>query len=148
MSNLIFGVLFAGVGVALLARVVLDVVSSMASRDWPAIPGRIMDARLERSGGGEGVTYRSIVSYAYSVSGSAHTAARVRYGDWLEIAWSGPAKRIVQRYSARKDVVVRYNPNDPSEAVLEPGLSAFLLGGLALAVFFIAAGVLVMRLDE
>ena len=101
----------------------------------------ILVSDLQRSRDTEGgSTYRSDVSYSYEVSGREFVAARTRFGDRLELSWSAPALRIVRRYPKSSRVLVHYDPDEPSEAVLEPGVTLYVFGGLMFGAIFALLG--------
>lgn len=94
----------------------------IASR-WPTVPGRVTSAellegpvlgRVRRT-----TSHRAAVSYVYEVAGKQWTSSRVFFGDEAFIAGRGPERRA-DRYETGGAVQVYYNPEDPSQAVLEP----------------------------
>ena len=105
-----------------------------------------MVADLQRSRDSDsGPTYRAEIGYRYNVGEREFVGSRARFGDRIYLSWSKPALRLVRKYRVGTEVDVHFNPNDPSEAVLEPGLSGLVLAGLAFGSVFVAMGVLVLR---
>ena len=101
---------------------------------------------MQRSSDSDGgITYRPEVTYHYTVDGREHLASRTRFGDRFGISFSAPAVRTVRRYPVGSSVTVRYNPEDPAEAVLEPGLNGFVLGSAALAFLFVAIAIWMLK---
>lgn len=90
---------------------------------WPTASGRITGAELE-----EGpmmgrfvrtVSHRAAITYAYQVGGREWRSKRVFFGD--EAFATGTAARDrVRKYEPESTVQVYYDPDDPSQAVLEP----------------------------
>lgn len=76
--------------------------------------------------------YRANIRYEYAVNGESHESDIWRFGakiSWL--SWPSVAARATARYPFGKSVTVFYNPNNPSDAVLEPGTidwTGFVLG--------------------
>jgi hypothetical protein len=129
------------IGAVLTVRCVLDVLSAVLSHRWPRTTGTIIASEVERSRDVEGgVSYRAHVTYRYVVDGRELEASRIRFGDRLEVSWSAPAAGTVGRYPVGTAVSVRYNPHDPKDAVLEPGINGLLLGSAVVAVPFLAVG--------
>lgn len=93
-----------------------QLLRARASRGWPTAEGRIVhssrDDAWEKS--------RARIRYTYVVDGRAFAGSRVSFDD----AHGPRAWSIVQRYSEGQGVDVRYAPEDPSVAVLEPGPNA------------------------
>lgn len=140
---------FVAVGAGLTVRSVLDIISAVVSKRWPRTSGTVIVSDLQRSRDSDrGVSYRPEVTYRYSVDGRELVASRTRFGDGLELSWSAPAVRTVCRYPVGASVTVRYNPHEPEEAVLEPGLNGLLLGGTALAAIFTAIAVWMVTFIE
>lgn len=116
------------------------------SEAWPRTSGEIVHAEVEehvtvrRDKDGErtstDISYASNIAYTYRVAGREHQGQRVRW-DWeLERT---DAEATVARYPVGSGVTVYYDPDDPANAVLEPGGAAYgyqvLIG---LGVFFLA----------
>lgn len=88
-----------------------------AAKQWPSTIGIVFASSVERR-----PTHRrryanyAIVRYSYQVGERTYQNAKVSLGS----AASGlAAKRVVARYPVGAQVMVFYNPQDPSEAVLE-----------------------------
>jgi len=127
----IFPWIFVLIGVALLVFGVRGVSRAKASEGWPKVQGRILSSEVERSrsssrGSGSNrsrssTTYRAEILYEFKVEGVIYNGNRVAYGDYGS---SGPqhARRIVNRYPVDHEVQVFYQPGQPEECLLEPGL--------------------------
>lgn len=122
-------VIFLLIGIGLTAIALLRINQALESESWPVAEGRI---------GAMGATAKSArIEVAYEVAGRSFaitlesTAITGRAlgpeGEW---AW------MQQHYKAGQQVSVAYDPDDPANAILEPGLTAYaavpLIGGLAL----------------
>jgi hypothetical protein len=130
--ELVFGLVFVAFSAALTIRSVLDIISAVISKRWPRTTGTVIDSDVQSSRDLDGdVSYRAAVTYCYTVEGRELVARRTCFGDHLELSWRTPAVRTVRRYPVGASVTVRYNPHDPEEAVLEPGLNRFVCGGAA-----------------
>ena len=127
----IFPWIFVLIGVALLVFGVRGVSRAKASEGWPKVQGRILSSEVERSrsssrGSGSNrsrssTTYRAEILYEFKVEGVIYNGNRVAYGDYGS---SDPqhARRIVNRYPVDHEVQVFYQPGQPEECLLEPGL--------------------------
>jgi len=136
---------FAVVGSGFSIWSIVNLISALSSRRWPSTSGVVVVSDLQRSWDSDGtIEYRPELSYRYTVQGSEFVASRARFGDRLSINWSGPAVRIVTKYPVGKVVSVRYNPDDPGEAVLEPGLNALIFVGIAFGLVFLLFGLLIL----
>jgi uncharacterized protein DUF3592 len=120
------------------------------STSWPTAKGTIVssdvheDREWDNNTGRERKSYGAQVHYTYVVDGKTIEGTRVAFGDYASEN-SEHAQGIVDRYPRGKDVTVYYQPEDPSEGLLEPGLlaQAWVLPGLGLGVL-IFGGFLVL----
>lgn len=113
--------------------------NALASESWPSVNGRLTDVRLwgkRRIDGEMKEAEKLIVEYEYEIDGLKYTGTSATfytlvYPETLE---------FFKHYPKGSDVKIYYNPKDPVESVLIPGLkknqpySEFILGGLGIAV--------------
>jgi hypothetical protein len=134
------------VGTTIVIWTAWNVVSALLSRGWPHVTGTIVVSDLQRVKDTDGgYTYRPEVTYHYTVAGKEFVASRVAFGDRISLGWSAPAVKTVRRYRAGTSVVVRYNPNEPGEAVLQPGVHWLLPVAVLFGATFIAFGIFALR---
>ena len=135
-------------GIIVLFFGLRSMLSASASKGWPSSSGRIEISRVEDHSSSDGTTYHAEVAYIFSVDGIQHRSNRVAYGDYGS---SDPehAQEIVNRYPAGSIVDVFYNPQKPSEAVLETGIKgqAYFLPSLG-ACFAIVGGLMLWGLPK
>ena len=107
-----------------------------AVRQWPSTMGAVNASYLERRSSSEsGYTNYPVVQYSYQIGGQAYKGAKIAPGP--EVGGTGAGK-VVARYPAGAQVMVFYNPQSPSDAVLETKAPAQWLLWLILIVFDIA----------
>jgi len=139
----VVGVVFAAIGGGILAWSIVNCIYAVLSRRWPQVTGVIVVSDLQRSSDADGgYSYRPEVSYRYFVNREEFVARRTRFGDRLQLSWSAPAVRIISRYRVGAVVSVHYNPDDPADAVLEPGLNDLLFAAATFGGIFATLGVL------
>ena len=84
---------------------------------WPSTMGTVLMSNLEARHSSEGGwTNYPVVQYSYQAGGQAYQGSRIAPGP--EVGGSGAGK-VVARYPAGAQVMVFYNPQNPSDAVLE-----------------------------
>ena len=104
-----------------------------AVSQWPSTMGMVIASYLERRSSGEGgSTNYPVVQYSYQVNGQPYQSAKLAPGP--EMGGTGAGK-VVERYPAGAQVMVFYNPQNPSDAVLEKKAPAQWLMWLLLIVF-------------
>lgn len=114
----------AGGGLILLGVLISDAPTMIVSTRWPTSEGSIIRSSLLATSvrGWEGEYYRSepkaFISFQYSVNGILYSSADVNS---IRSPFHLYPPGYVSRYPVGMDVLVHYNPSDPSEAVLEPG---------------------------
>jgi len=104
-----------------------------AVSQWPSTMGTVMMSTIEQRSSSEGgYTDYPVVQYSYQVGGQAYQSHKLAPGP--EVGGSGAGK-VVARYPAGAQVMVFYNPQNPSDAVLERKAPAQWLMWLLLVIF-------------
>lgn len=145
------GVLFAGFFVLIMLLLGALLVSlglftlqrhSVAIR-WPLAPGviEVSEVAAERHFKNN-LMYRPVVRYRYSAPGGPYVGEKMANTGKLYTR-EEQAKKIAAQYPVGSTVMARYNPADPSEAVLERGASGgiwLVCFGLLCLIFPVTAG--------
>jgi hypothetical protein len=104
-----------------------------AVSEWPSTMGTVNTSYLERRSSSEGgSTNYPVVQYSYLIGGQGFQSTKLAPGP--EVGGTGAGK-VVERYPAGAQVMVFYNPQNPSEAVLERKAPAQWLMWLLLVIF-------------
>lgn len=104
-----------------------------AVSQWPSTMGTVTSSYLEqRHSSDSGYTNYPVVEYSYQVGGQSHQGMKIAPGP--EVGGTGAGK-VVARYPAGAQVMVFYNPQNPSEAVLETKAPAQWIMWLILVIF-------------
>lgn len=92
--------------------------------DWQSTMGMVTHSSIEwrRGSKGSSVAY-PVVQYTYKVMGQMLQGRKVMPGP--EVGGTG-AHKVVNRYPAGTQVMVYYDPNNPSDAVLERSMPGFI----------------------
>jgi hypothetical protein len=135
MIFVIAAVLFV---LVLLNAIFLGVIFFMrrkmaAVNEWPTTMGTVMSSTIERRHSSEGgwVDYPA-VQYSYQVSGQPYQGTKIAPG--MDVGGTGAGK-VVSRYAPGAQVMVFYNPQNPSDAVLERKAPAQWIMWLLLVIF-------------
>lgn len=116
-----------------------------AAAAWPSAAGKILSTEVvvDESGsmGEDGTTwYNPVVNYSYDVAGTEFQGHRLRFGN-PHCSNRKKAEAAIAPYTVGSPVTVHYNPEKPSDAVLETGKPSPIY--LILALFglpFVAFG--------
>ena len=139
-----FVAIFAGVGIYLLIRFNKDKQKAASSQTWPSTSGRIVEARVTEStstdsDGDRSTYYSPQIVYEYEVMGSPIRGDKIYVGLKSSSSNYKKAQEKVAQYPIGKTVSVFYNPDDPTDAVLER--RAQTTTTLVLGIIFLVIGV-------
>ncbi|QDU77337.1 hypothetical protein Pan97_44040 [Bremerella volcania] len=131
-STILAGALLAGVGLIGLVFPLNSASQGAESDVWPTVMGTVTVSQVESSGPKDDRSYYPEVKYQYDVEGKSYTSDRINF----DLAGTRSSIRqemtdVVDQYPAGADVKVFYDPSDPSQSCLEPGVklgTGFLLG--------------------
>ena len=124
-------------GVVCLSLHLLAYYEVMRATSWPSVDAIVSHCQVSTSSEihygaktGPRVTQHADLSFkfTYSIGGQSYVSTRF-------YAWGKPsAFWVVSEYPVGQGFTARYNPNDPAEAVVEPGNTgqAFLIAALIL----------------
>ncbi len=90
---------------------------------WPSTLGTVTLSMIQMRHSNDGSTPYPVVQYSYQVTGQPYQGSKVMPGP--EVGGTG-ARKVVERYPAGAQVMVYYNPQNPSEALLERGTPGFI----------------------
>ncbi len=133
------GIFFVILGLISLQKTVFDEIQGLKAKSWPKTKGIVertwIDVEDNTTGYGDSPGYMSYtphILYQFEVGGILHQSDRIRT---YPIAYGveGAAKRLVSKYFAGKHVTVYYNPDNPKQSILEPGIKVAMF---LLKVFF------------
>lgn len=146
------GILFIGffalvmllLGVVLISLGLFALQRHNAAASWPQAPGVIEVSEVTAKPHFENnMMYQPAIRYRYGAPGGPYTGEKIANTGKLYTR-EKDARKIAARYPVGGTVTVRYNPADPSEAVLERGASGgiWLVGfGLLCWILPVAAGI-------
>lgn len=139
----LIGLIPIGFGVLLIVNGVRDRRKGAASREWPRTTGRIVSSSVRTQkvpNPGKGSPYinkfHPAIHYTYSVGNQPYQGSNYAIG--YETQTLPQTNKIVERYPEGAEVQVHYNPQNPSEAVLDTGVSSGrnnLIMGIILVIF-------------
>jgi len=151
-KNILLGVVFVAVGVAVAAWGFMNLSKAMQSKSWPTAEGKIVSSQVVKKV--ESYTdsnkhrrnrtiYRAHVRYSYMAKGRSLIGGKITMADSGSSSETR-AKKIRDRYPAGSVCTVYYNPEKPEDSVLEAGINfgALMLPGIG--VLFAVAGIAVL----
>jgi hypothetical protein len=100
-------------------KLVHGTVKQLQARDYPTVEGSVLKSEVKEESSGEGTTYDLVIEYTYDVQNQGYTSDRVRYLKLWDRAW---VSHFVADHPVNSLVTVSYDPEEPAQAVLLPGL--------------------------
>ncbi len=94
-------------------------VRQLLATGYPHVPGRMLKCELKVHHG-KGVSYSVEMEYSYEVAGIAYHGTTYRHG--FGRSSRKFAEPLVQAFFPGQPVEVYFNPSDPSDAALQPGI--------------------------
>ena len=138
MNSFLLAALIIGFVLALLNIIFLAIIFFMrrkmaAVSTWSSTMGTVLMSTIEwRHSSESGSTAYPVVQYSYQVNGRGYQSMKIAPGP--ELGGTG-AKKVVARYPAGAQVMVFYDPQNPSDAVLEKKAPAQWFMWLMLGIF-------------
>lgn len=124
---------------------------AQASAEWPTANGTIksstVDVERERERDSEGdihyeTKYIPNIVYQYQVEGMDYIGERVSFGG-TSSSNQARAYKLTHQYPEGAEVTVYFNPEDPHDAVLQPGTTWTTYVVLVMGVVFTLTGALI-----
>ena len=91
------------------------------SLSWPTASGTVVQGVIRPYSTRSGPAYEVKVAYAFSVGGTSYAGSQIRFGQPESYSSIARADKRIEPYREGKSVMVRYDPHDPWQSVLEPG---------------------------
>jgi hypothetical protein len=145
--GMVFFGFFMAMGILALSLGVSAYLEAQQVQDWPSTTGTVTDTNVReewvseggRGGGHSHYEYYPEVQYSYSVGGSTYYGNDISKLESSYTSYSG-AQAYLTDHRVGSQVTVYYNPDNPSEAVLEKNsdFEALMIPGVG--VLFTAIG--------
>lgn len=125
------GVVPVFVGLVIAVVTMRKYRAAQAQFSWRVVPGEIISSSVHFTWD----YYDPVIEFRYTVDGKRLQGTKVRTGA-VSTNWRGPAAQLVAKYPPGTAVEVYVNPDNPRDAVLEPGTDPrfvpvmFFLSGL------------------
>ena len=118
---------------------------SVNTKSWPSVQGIIISSKIVKVIKDGKKKYYPEVNYEYLVDSISYKGNGISIGTITTEAY---AKKVTTNYPLGKNVIVFYNIEDPSEALLEVGVSPVLYWILALGIIFILIACVLILFKE
>jgi hypothetical protein len=95
-----------------------------ASEGWPTVTGVVTHSEVARDHDPDGTMYSPDVEYEYTVDGEDYVGNTITVGAKVSTNVASGAQKKVNEYPEGREVEVHYDPDEPAESCLEPGVKA------------------------
>jgi hypothetical protein len=113
----------------------INAIKVSVSRRWPQVTGTITRSSVQSNTDADTDPYAVSIEYHYVVNGVAYTGAQ-QMGSFIR---QSSAQARAERYPVNSRVIVYFDPEQPANAVLEPGYTKVMLA-IAGGVVFLLLG--------
>ncbi len=125
-GGVIATIFFISVGAMLIRKGNRYLRVAAAAAQWPIVTGEVVSndvvKRIDRTQDGPSTYFVPQVHYVYDADGVSRDGSVIRVGmENSGYPSEGQAREYLARYSVGSKVPVRYDPQNPANAVLEPG---------------------------
>jgi Protein of unknown function (DUF3592) len=116
------GFLFLAAGVGLSTADALDYKQGLASQQWAETAGKILEHQITLlHPEGKAVSYKVAIAYLYHVKNEEFRGTRMAFPDNCEVK-ERDSHRLLERFEPSKEIVVYYDPQQPSNSTLAKGV--------------------------
>jgi len=125
--------------------------NAKTSTQWPSVEGVIESSQIKRSKKDNKTMYSAEVIYRYNVDGAELKNETVSFGGDFSSSSKSMVADVIDKYAVASTVPVFYEPENPSNSVLEPGVTwksylVYVFGMVFLGVGVIVAGGLILKI--
>ena len=151
----VIGSCFVVVGVSTGAFFCYRIFQATASTAWPFVIGELESTGLKEvvyrgrdvDGSRDEASALTVnFKYNYAVANNKYQGSRVTYSDGINKTLRA-LRKLQDRYRGKSQILVYYNPKNPSQSVLVPGLHIFNFTPLITSALFILAGIFIQTYD-
>ena len=140
-GSLFFGVFFAAGCWMLYSFVFQPFWGVYRASSWQPTPCVIVSSKLEENQGDDSTSYRIDITYKYEVAGREYRSDRFQFFGLASNTGVAGKREIVRNHPPGKKTTCFVDPRNPTEAVIERGLTWDMLWGFfALPFFLVGAG--------
>jgi len=133
---ILFGLPFFAVGLFMLYSIITTFYQAQSATKWAVVPAQILDARLDSSYSDGSTSYEAKATYQYQYQGRFYTNSKVGLGamfgdggsDNIGSYQEDMGHKLQRMYNNNQPIDVFVNPNNPSEAVIDPQIRWAMVG--------------------
>jgi hypothetical protein len=122
--GMLVGTAFSAFVLIFNATVFVWLAQAIRAKSWPVAKGMVVSSEIVAYSHPNNSTYGPEIIYQYHVDGRRYRSGRISLFGPAQCAWrTRGMHRLIERYAVGTTIEVHYAPNDPANALLEPGLN-------------------------
>lgn len=137
--DIVIGVIIIVGGLLMFLMGVASYKDSLISHSWPTTFGKVNSAKVIHKVVDQVNHYTATVEYDYTVNNENYIGNKISIGPVGSLPWIEEEK--IRKYPEGSRVQVYYNPQDHSEAILEPGVKSGTVWWLVVTIILVVAGI-------
>jgi hypothetical protein len=115
----------------------IGIIKAIETKSWPTTNGIVLSSEVKRGNNSKGSPkFEPVINYTYEIGSEEHSSNK--YSSTIARGSSMWAKEIIVQYPDNSEIEVFYNPKNPKESVLDPGLQSDNYWMSILSSFFFA----------
>jgi len=116
----------------------------LSTLGWPATTGKVISCDVKRVPSSKGPSkFQPVISYSYQINSVEYVSDR--YSSTIARGSSQWANEVISKHPANSSIQVFYNPKNPKNSVLDPGLQSDDNWMTILSSFFFVVVLLAFR---
>lgn len=139
------------IGALLSVFGVKTLIQAYDSRDWSVCEGTITHSEIDirtrevkkNDRWRTETTYHAMIEYSYEINDTVYSSDNISFGG--RSSGRDDVNQTVAYYHKGKTVDVYFDPETPSESVLEPGVTSGAYMPLTIGLFFAAVGIFIIK---
>ena len=136
----VFSWLLVFIGASFTRTALVGGMRAMGSKRWPTAKGRVVKCEVNShtfSEDGPDIPYAEI-EYSYGVGDAVYVGSRISLAGLDHTG--AAAEAYVKKHPAGTSIAVFYDPKNPADALLEPGVRAHVLVKIVGALMLLSMG--------
>jgi len=139
-------IIFVLMGVFIFIWGAWSAKNGKASEEWADASGFIIKSYIKAPDGDIATArdkfgrFQTKIIYQYTAGGRLYSGSNIAFGDF-SIRSRKQAITVSQKYPEGKRITIYYDPDNPGNSVLEPGISMNCYGFMGLGFTAMAAGI-------
>lgn len=147
IARAVFPYLLIVLGVLSIAASAVQQLRAQRTAGWPTTEARIVQTEIQtESARRDGVSYKPRVQYEYTVNGTRHVGSKLSHS--IPTSRSRDSiQSVLDRHQVGSTVLAHYNPDQPSESVLDNSRPSRALNW-AIGFVFIVVGAALLAANK